>query len=311
MALLVLGLIYPRPLTAGVEFPLLQSMSYFPYGEQTLEKKGEWSLRLDLHYSNIFMYNHMRSTLNDFEALSAVLGLRWGLWKKGTVEVYLRCSSIFPGVLDKFIEDFHDTFGLDDTGRIAYPRFAVHYWYKDYFSYHQGKTVFSPLVLGLYNQWLSAGDSDSSFEFSLNSRLALGIPLASVPGFSSDKPFLSTGVIMAMRYRKLALEFSNYLSFFKTPSWLAGERIHSSIYFFNFEARAFGFIGGLTFRTSAFTEGDIAHNAYQGYIGFRIAKGLELIILEDFAPFDTTPDIGFQLRVKLPHFGSGSSLSNR
>jgi hypothetical protein len=278
--------------TVEVEFPLIQSMSYFPYSDNTLLKKREFSVAVDLHYSNFFMFNHYKTTLNDFEAFSTTIGLRYGLRKSGTLELYFRHSMIFGGVLDKVIDDFHRTFKLPDNNRAEYPRFSVHYWFHDSFIYTGNQNSVSPLVLAFLKEL------HRSSHLSLKTRLALGLPLSKKPGFSSDKPFLSAGLVVNYTKGRFSLEASNYLSFFKQPSWLVDGDTRPYLFFSNLEANIGRFILGINFRSSVFKEDDIGHNGYQGYFGYRITRYLEFIIIEDFVPLDTTPDISFYARLK-------------
>jgi len=279
-------------ISAVVEFPLIQSVSYFPYSDHSVLDKGEISSTLDLNHSNIYMFNEERSTINDFESLGTTISFRYGIWQNTTLEIYLRHTAIFGGFLDKFIEDFHSTFNMPDNRRPEYPRFAVHYKYNDSFFYKGNENAFSPLVVGLIRQFYQTG------QFSLKGRLSLGLPLSKKPGFSSDKAFLTGGVIMSFRTGKFSLELANHLSFYKRPSWLGDTDIHSVLFHSGIETRLWRFIGGFTFRSSLFKAGDLANNAYQCYFGYKFTKFLEFIILEDFFPFDTTPDISFGLRVK-------------
>lgn len=275
-----------------IEFPLLQSMSYFPYGSNSLLDKGEFSGTADFYLSNVYMFNHYQTTLNDFETFSATIGVRYGLRKDITLELYYRHSAIFPGILDKFIDDFHQTFKLPDNNRAEFPRFSVHYWFNDYFYYAGSQNAASPLILAFLKEFYQGS------HFSLKTRVALGLPLSKKPGFSSDKPFLSAGVIVGYSKGKFSLEASNYMSFFKQPSWLIDEDIRSSLFFSNLEANLGRFILGFNFRSSIFKKDDIAHNGYQGYIGYKITRYLEFVIIEDFVPLDTTPDISFNIRIR-------------
>jgi hypothetical protein len=275
-----------------VEFPLLQAMSYFPYRDNTLLEKGVLTGSVDLHYSNVYTFNFHRTVLNDFEFFSTVAGFRYGLGNGGTLELYLRHSALFGGTLDKFIEDFHRTFNLPDADRGAFPRNSVHYRYGDHFSYTENQNGFSPVILGYLKELYR------SHHVSLKGRLALGIPLSNKPGLSSGKPFLTAGLIVSFKKKKLALEFSNYISFFKHPSWLEGEDLRSNMVFSRLEINFFRMVAGFVIRTSTFKMDDPSHTAYQIYFGYRITRRLEILIQEDFAPFDTTPDIGINLRFR-------------
>jgi hypothetical protein len=278
--------VYPRE----VEFPLVQSMSYFPYADNSLLEKGKYSLTLDCYYSNIFMSNHHRTTLNDFEVLGTTIGFRYGIIENGTLEFYYRHSFIFGGILDKLIEDFHRTFGLPDADRPLYPRNAVHYRFHDSFLYTGSQDGASHLTAAFLKPIYRSG------RFAIKARAALGIPLSVKPGFSSGKLFVSAGVTASYKKKRFSLEFSNYLTLPGKPSWLPDTDIHPLMFFSQLEAGVGRWIGGFTLRTSVFKEDDAADNAYQAYIGFKIFKHLELIILEDFTPFNTTPDVSFNLR---------------
>lgn len=279
-----------------VEFPLVQSLSYFPYSDPEPLEKGVLSFGLDWHYSNIYMFNREHTILNDFEVSGITLGFRYGLMRGGTVEVYLRHTSIFGGRLDKFIEDFHRTFKLPHNNREEYPRNAVHYWYKDRFAYTGGKSAVSPLVVSFLKEIFQGRG------LRLSGRVSLGIPLSKTPGFSSGKFFLTAGVESVFRFKWLKFTWSNYLSFFQAPGWLNGEKLRSNIFYSRLELRAFGFLGGFIFRSAPFKEDDVAHHAWQGFIGFRVFKNLEFIVMEDFEPFDTTPDVSFLLRWRFSVF---------
>ncbi len=295
---LVLFALFPFAGTAfaqEVEFPMVQSIVYFPYSDNTQLEKGDYSLGIDLHYSNVFMFNHYRTIISDFEMFSGTLRFRYGLSERLglNLEVYLRWSTIFGGFLDRGVESFHDFFGLPHNSRDEVPRYSVNYRYGDYFHYQAGKAALSPLTAALFKT-VYASD-----RFSLKTRVSIGIPLSDIPGFSSSKPFFTGGVIVNYKKDRLALDFSNYLSITGTPGWLDGEALRKLIFLSRLELRWKRFIGGFTFRTSAFKEDDIAHPGYQFYLGYRVTERLDVIVLEDLGPFDTTPDIGFNLRIKV------------
>ena len=283
---------YSLTYAAKVEFPLIQSMSYFPYSNNALQEKGKLSWGIDVYYSNVYMFDEERTTLNDFETMSAAIGIRYGLRRGTTLELYYRHTAIFGGFLDKFIEDFHRAFNMPDNRRPDYPRDAVHYKYYDYFSYTSNENAASPLVAALLQEIYRSG------HFSLKGRLSLGLPLSKKPGFSSDKPFLTGGLVMNYARRKFSLEWANYLSFYKKPTWLGDEDIHTSLFYSGLEAYLGRFIFGFTFRSSVFKTGDLASDGYQAYFGYKFTRFLEFIILEDFYPFDTTPDICFNIRLR-------------
>lgn len=278
-----------------VEFPLMQSMVYFPYSDNSQLEKGDYSLGIDIHYSNVYMFNHYRTVINDFEMFSGTLRFRYGLSHRLglNLEVYLRWSAIFGGFLDRGVESFHDFFGLPHNSRDEFPRYSVNYRYYDFFFHQDGKAALSPLTAALFKTVYS------SDRLSLKTRVSVGIPLSNIPGLSSSKPFFTGGVIVNYKKDRLFLDFSNYLSLTGTPGWAEGEALRKLVFLSRLELRWKRFIGGITFRTSAFKDDDIAHPGYQFYLGYRVSDRLDVIVLEDLGPFDTTPDIGFNLRFKI------------
>lgn len=281
----------------SVEFSLVQSMAYFPYTENSVLEKGDYSVTLEAYYSNTFMFNHEMVTMNDYETLSLTAAVRYGVLEGGVLEVYIRTTSMFGGSLDKLIENFHDAFNLPDDRRPEFPRNIVNYSYEGSFGYIENQSVFAPLVVGFLKQLYRTE------RFSLNARASIGIPLSDKPGFSSKKLFFTAGAIASMKApkSKFSAEFSAHLAFFSQPQWLIvpEEDIRSTMFFGQMELRWRFMIGGLSLRTSPFKYGDLAHTAYQGFIGFRITRHIDFLLIEDFKPFDTTPDVSFHLRIRL------------
>lgn len=294
LAVLIMITAVITPLGAeNVEFPLVQSMSYFPYSQHSVLEQSDISVGLSLYYSNVYTFDLPGQTFSDFETSSVLLDVRYGLTDGITLEFYGKISSVFGGELDKFIEDFHDSFNLPDNYRYDFPRDSVVYYHKDNFFHTQKRNYASPIILGALFRFY---EDDT---ISLKSRISLGIPLAELPGFVSDQPFLSAGLLFGIRGGIVSLETSGYISFFKTPKWLDTESIDPRIFYSDTRLTIGRVISGFILRTSPLREGDAAHNAYQGYLGVRLGKGIEILIMEDFAPFDTTPDISFKIGVRL------------
>jgi len=113
-----------------VEFPLIQSMSYFPYSDHDTLFKNRWRFSLNMYYSNIYMFDFERTTVNDMEILSTTLALGYGLTDRITLECYYRGNVAFGGLMDGLIINFHDFFGMSEGGRNDYPRNGVNYRIK-------------------------------------------------------------------------------------------------------------------------------------------------------------------------------------
>ncbi|MCP5047809.1 MAG: DUF3187 family protein [bacterium] len=278
-----------------VEFPLLQSMSYFPYAHHNTLDKKEFRLTLDMYYSNIYVFDFERTTINDMEMLSTTLGFRYGLSKRLTAELYYRVASVLGGGLDKLIIDFHDLFNLSEGGRGDFPRNRVNYSFKDAFSYSAGTTGQSPLILGLLGHIYENG------HFRLNGRLSFGLPLSSKPGFSSNKPFATAGIILLYenKTKRLAASWATHLSLFSTPKWLETEDLKKQMIHSEIRVDYKHLFAGVLMRGTPFREADLSNPAYQVYLGIRIGKRFEFSFIEEFPPMDTMPDVSFNLRIRL------------
>lgn len=276
-----------------IEFPLVQSFAYYPYEENNTLSKGQFDMNFNLYQSNIFTFNFKDNIMNDFGMSSVVFGTRYGLINNLTIELYIRYMAITGGFLDGFIENFHRFFGLPNAYRPDYPRDIVNYYNNDYFVYKNRTGNMSPLVISLLSE-LMTGDY-----YELKGRIGIGIPVKSKPGISSDKLFLSTGLIFTYEYDSLTIDLATYLSWFKNPKWFEDVELRSKVFFAEIRIKYKKFLTGFIFKNSPLIYSESGRNAYQIQLGFIINKHLEFLFLEDFAPFDTTPDVSFNLRIKL------------
>jgi len=276
-----------------IEFPLVQSFVYYPYEENDVLLKGKFDMNFNLYQSNIFTFNKSDNIMNDFGLSSGIFGTRYGLTNNLTVELYLRYMAITGGFLDGFIENFHSFFGLPDAYRPDYSRDIINYHNKDFFLYENKTGNMSPLVISLLTE-LITGDY-----YELKGRIGIGIPIKSKPGISSDKAFLTTGFIFTYEHNNWKIDLSTYLSWFKNPEWFEKVELKSKTIYSEIRVRYKKFLTGFIFKNSPLVYGESGRNAYQIQLGFVINKNLEFLFLEDFAPFDTTPDVSFNLRIKL------------
>jgi hypothetical protein len=276
-----------------VEFPLIQSLSYFPYWDNQALEQGDFSLSLDMYYSNTYVFDNARTIISDLESSSNVVGFRYGLTDRLTLEAFYRVTFYFGGFLDSVIIGFHDLFGLKVGGRDAYPQDLVQYSFRNYFSYKENQTVSSPLIAGL------VGNIYEDDYFFLNARVAVGIPLESTPGFSSNRPFLTGGLMMRYTSGDFALDVAGHASFFKTPDWLLREEMDNHILTSELRLRYKCVFGGVLWRSTPFQTGDLSNPAYLAYIGVNITDYLEFSLIEEFPPMDTTSDVTFRLKFNI------------
>lgn len=276
-----------------VEFPLIQSMSYFPYSDHHTLLKNRWRFSLNMYYSNIYMFDYDRTTINDMETLSTTLALGYGLTDRITLEFYYRVMFAFGGLMDRLIVNFHDLFGLSEGGRNQYPQNEVNYSYKDAFFYESNTTGQSPLIFGIL------GNIFQKKNFSLNGRITLGLPISSKPGFSGNKPFITMGLILLYKRKNFSIDFSNHVSLFKNPDWFASEELKKRIFHSEIRVNYKRVFVGFLYKSTPFLMNDLSNAAYQVYIGYKIWKYFELSLVEEFPPMDTTPDVSFNLKVRI------------
>ncbi len=276
-----------------VEFPLVQSISFFPFFENNLLEKNGCSLSLDMYYSNIFMFDSRKTTVNDMEVFSNILAFRYGLFDFLSLELYYRFSIIHGGSLDRFVIKFHDVFDLPVAYRDEYPVNKVNYEFKDYYAYHERTGVPASIMFA------AAPTLYRSERAHILGRVGLGLPLLTKPGFTGDKPFLCAGVALFYKLGGFTVNLSGYLSFYKAPEWLKDEALRYNIFTYEIEAEFKGFFSGFRYRSSPFKEGDLSHRAAQLIIGYKFGKRFEFAIIEDFSPYDTTPDLTFNFRINL------------
>ena len=295
------GLLFLPASAADVDFPVIQSMASFPFDEEAgILRSGEVTATFSLSHANHFMFDTRSGVTNDMESLNGVLGLRVGMGRRLTLELYCRWSSIMGGWLDGLIENFHSTFSLPDNHRPTYPRDQVEYRLDPVFAYNRSLGVAGPVTLALHLGVMERKN------FSLNARLALQAAPAGEPGLASARPALIAGMSVLWKRNAFSMGLSGHLAFFRSPQWLEGVSTTPRVFLGEGWARIGWFKAGILWRTSPFRTGDLAHNGWQVVLGFRLRRGVEFRIQEDLGPFDTTPDIQFGIRIHLEALAKSS-----
>lgn len=289
---IIFFLSFPLIFPADVEFPIVQSFSHFPYCENELLKKGEYSITADILYSNVFMFDVPMNTFNDFELFSGTFGFRYSLSDNFNVELYNKSTVVYGGVMDLLIMDFHEMIGLKRGERENFNRNEVNYYYKDKFHYEKNIFINYPFVIG------ALAKVYSNEKLKINFRGSLGIPVSAKAGLSSEKPFLTTGMIFLYKKRNFSIDLSNYISFFKKPEWADQEDIRTKIFMVHLKSAYKRLFAGLIFRSTPFKTGDLSNPAFQMYFGVKISNFMEFSFVEEFPPMDTVPDFSFRIKLK-------------
>ena len=284
-------------------FPLVQSLVSFPFSVDAPRlKPGQVAAIFTLSAGNVFMVNADDSGEHDFETLEAVLALRVGISRTFTLEVCSRWSGIYGGWMDGMIEGVHDAFGLPDNRRPAYPRDRVVYSFRDAFDYRRSREVTGPLTIAL------SADLARSRYLGMGGRLALQASPAGMPGLLSERPALIAGMWLRWERGSRAFGISGDVAFFKTPQWLEGIDITPRVIMTRAWVRLGWFRAGIFWRSSPYRSGDVSDAGLQILLGFRILRGIEFMIQEDLAPFHTTPDIRFGIRLRLDELARSLNL---
>jgi len=287
--LFLLVLLFIPSYSSDIEFPLVQSFSYFPYVKNSMLKNGNHDFFIDMGYSNIYMFNHKKDIVNDFEFVNLTIGYRRSISSRINIELYFRAAVLYGGIMDKLIINFHKFIGNGEDGRGEFPVNTVNYKYKNIFSYNSPMVIAGPLITGILTK---VYDSD---KFDINFRVSLGIPLQKKVGISTGKPFISTGIIFLYRKKEFSTDISLYSSFFKRPDWLTSHDVRSRMYYINLHMGWKKIFGGFIFRSTPFIDGDLSNPAYQIYLGYKISNHLSISMHEEIPPMDTISDVTFRI----------------
>lgn len=288
----VILLVVSLGVSAGsMEFPLIQSIAYSPEEAFMVPEPGQWRGSITIRMSNSFSVNELEGMYNDFGMVSATGAGSYGWSERISLEVCARTFVIYDGVADSFLNQLHDTLGLEDGYRSLYPESEIHYGYRDVFDYRDTVAGISPLVVGAVFRLYQSGQTMVRF------RLSGGIPLRAKPGISSDKPFLAMGVEGRRTFG--AWFYQGRLTWIHVsgPAWWPGE-LRSSMWLLESWLGKNRWRLGVRFRRSPFTEGDIAHTGFQVLVEYRLRDNLDIFIEEDRSPYDTTPDISIGVRYR-------------
>jgi len=96
-----------------------------------------WSANASFSTSNVWLNEN--AYLIDYEILDMDFDLRFGINKRMGVVGFVDHRMFYGGILDGFIEGFHDLFNLDQDGRDQWPQYET--WFITYDD--QGNTVYS------------------------------------------------------------------------------------------------------------------------------------------------------------------------
>lgn len=273
-----------------VPYPLIRSMAHFPFLEHRIQPAGTFSLAIQNSYTNIYNFDYDFQFISDMESWDLGLVLRWGL-KPLTLELHLNFITIHGGIFDAFIETFHESLGFPVAGRDLFPRNSVNFRYRQHFDHSRSRGALLPLVISGQREIFS---NDNWY---LTGRAFLGLPLSGQPGLSTDRAYGGIGLTAGWRSGRWRFSGGHYLAWISPPSWLGEEAIKPQVFLLDWRISYGRFNCGLILKTSPLRRDEVANLASMVTISWRIGRNIEIGIIEDLPPYDTTPDMGFFLRV--------------
>jgi hypothetical protein len=276
-----------------IEYPMLQAFVTFPFTRNQALQAGSFGIDWKVGYANVMTRNFALTRVCDLEYVANTFSFAYGVSDRLTLDLHLRFYGAWGGFLDAGIEGFHNLFGLPPAGRDQFARNQVHYWFDDAFRYTADLNGVAPLVVSaLVEPWRGE-------HYFVSTRLALTLPLVSKPGFASDKPAATIGLSAGYKIGAWSFETADSLTFFAAPSWLPDGLVGNSLFCSDTHFTVGWFTLGFILRTSPFRSLDIAKTGYLFYFGFRISPAIEIGLSEDTDPYQTTPDVGFFVKIKL------------
>ena len=187
-------------------------MGITPLAPSTISKK-QWEFFLAGTLANVWV-NGDDDYMLDYETLNTQISIAYGITQTFKIELGYEERRNFGGIMDGFIVAFHDTFGIDQTGRDEAPYGQVNMEIKDADGntvyYESGDSVFSRGLLLTLQQNVTCGTKNfPAFSYALTLRQELeypnvidrsspydfGISLATSRRFSDFYLYLSGGYI--------------------------------------------------------------------------------------------------------------------
>lgn len=277
-------------------------MGLIPTTPSTLSR-NQWNLNVHANLANIWA-NESKRYLVDYESLDAHLSLGYGLTGSMEIELAYQDRSVLGGILDGFISDFHETFGIEQDGRDQVPNGEVRIIIKD----KNGKTLLSyENQSGNYSRGLSLG---------FKHRLTCGgrfIPAVSY-ALSTRWEIEDAGIVD----REIPLDFGVSLSLAKRISsfylylsggyfWYGGKRIQEidlketqisgmAAIEWRYHDNQSLILQCLISEGQAKNLGPFSDPSYELTLGWKYALGLnqmlEIGLIENIIVWDNSPDFG-------------------
>lgn len=280
-------------------------MGLIPTTPSTLSGK-QWDLNVHASLANVWA-NEPGRYLVDYESLDAHLSLSYGLNSSMEIELSYEDRSVFGGVLDGFISDFHEAFGIDQDGRDKVSNGDIRIIVKD----KNGKTLLSytgdsgsysrGVALAFKHRLTCGGRIIPALSYSLSARweiedpgildreipLDFGFSLSAAKRFSSIYAYISGGYFWygGKRIQEVDLK-ETQLSGMVALEWRYADD-QSLI------------LQCLVSEGQAKQLGAFSDPSYELTLGWKYAVGLkdllEIGLIENIIIWDNSPDFGLHI----------------
>jgi thiol-disulfide isomerase/thioredoxin len=269
--------------------------------------RGQMEVRAAETWSNTFS-NSPDEYFLDFETLDSSISLAYGLTNELQIEAEFQNRSRFGGVMDGFIQGFHDLFGIDQNGRQDHPKGDFQFQLNPgagrpsvaLDSSDEG-TFSQNMLLTLQHNVTCGGRHRPAFSYAVTSRFELNDSGDFNGGRSVD---LGVSVSASRRFRSWYVYQTFGFSWFGENEFRGiplQNHQFSSLTAFEWRYRPnmsflfqYLYSGGVVDDFGPFSEP--SHELNLGWKG-EIAKGfvLEAGLIENIITFDNSPDLGFHL----------------
>ena len=266
-------------------------------------EEGEVRVGLAGTWTNVWI-NDRPNLLLDYEALDSRLTVGWALSRETQLEIAFEERSGFGGLLDPFIQNFHDRIGNGLNGRDSVPRGTVNIEVRNP---QTGEIVISRRDIGPFSRGLSMTVSRTSP--SRFGRLAyattLRVPLKHAGDEWSSAPDLGVSAAWSRNIGGRSVHLGGGLTRFGADH-LEGLSV------LRYQRTGFAaVVQPLTPRTSVVVQylfnegaaetGALGRNAHELTLGGRVylARGtaVEIGLIENFINYDNGPDFGVHIGI--------------
>ncbi|MFZ5571087.1 MAG: DUF3187 family protein [Thermodesulfobacteriota bacterium] len=270
-----------------------------------------WSLRLGGSTSNLWI-NEREYTM-DYEILDGYAGLTYGMTRRLGFGIFYDQRKYYGGILDGFIQNFHDVCGIDQGGRDQFPRYRTRYITRDEMGRplteegdlgeqldNNGIGLLSHYVLTHGGRWLPSLGATALVHYGLRGPKSPSLPLDIGFGLGMAKRLANGWFIYGhVGYTNFGqTEFEDFAFRMENDAW-------SSMFAVSRQWRRLGIVAQYNFHEGMVKNyGRFHEPAHEFTLGLKWqcenAGVLEFGLIENFIIYDNSNDFGLHLAYAHP-----------